>query len=167
MTFSQFLSLLSVLGGGVVSAIFVSYLTSRRDLKDYKRKKYEELYEIIRTDGISFFDWWIRYQAAFEGSITLNDAQKSPESITDGPDRKTKAEMLANLYAPKIISPLQDYWKSKQSFVLLINEMVKEKQSATSSINSSSIDNFHNARTKVEQARQKLLDDIAIQSGKL
>lgn len=160
------LSLLSVLGGGVVSAIVVSSLTSRRDLKDYKRKKHEELYEIIRTDGIAFFDCWIRYQAAFEGSIALKDVQQSPLLITDGPDRKTKAEMLVNLYAPKLISSLQGYCRTKQSLVLLINEMVKEGESATSSPHTS-IGHFHNARAEFEQARQKLFDDIALQSGKL
>src|SRR5690554_113810 len=143
MTFEQLLSLLSILGGGVIAAIVVSFLTSRRDLKDYKRKKHEELYEVIRADGIAFFEWWIRYQAAFEGSIALDDLQKIKVSITDGPDRKTKAEMLANLYVPKVIPSLQDYWSAKQSLVLLINEIEKDWRGVASL---PSMDQFHRAR---------------------
>lgn len=165
MSFSQVLNLFSIFFGGVISAIIVSYLTSRRDLKDYKRKKYEELYEIIRADGVLFFDWWIRYQAAFEGSITLDEAKKS-SSITSGAVRKSQAEMLAHLYAPKTIISLESYWESKREFVQLINQMVEAKKNATSSVNLN-MENYHNARIKVEGARQKLLDDIATHSVKL
>ncbi len=165
MTFSQILSLVTALSGGVVAAFVVSYLTSRRDLKDYKRKKHEELYEIIRTDGIVFFDWWIRYQATFEGSISLAQAQAGGSSLIDGPERKTKAEMLTNLYAPKLSSPLQVYWAAKQSFVLVINDMVKLHQNDGTV--QASMNRFHDARTKHDQVRQQLLAAIAVQSGKL
>ncbi len=165
MTFSQFLNLLSILGGGVVSAVFVSYLTSRRDLKDYKRKKYEELYEIIRMDKISFFNWWIRYHAAFEGSITLEDAQQSRTSITDGAERKTKAEMLTNLYASDISPPLQEYWSAKQSLVKVVNDMVEERHSGGTA--QTSMAGFHTARTNVDQATERLFSAIALQSSKL
>ena len=165
MTFSQFLSLLSILGGGVVSAVFVSYLTSHRDLKDYKRKKYEELYEIIRTDKVKFYDWWIRYQAAFEDSITLQDAQQGRTSITDGAERMTKAEMLTNLYASDINPLLQEYWKAKQSLIIVVNNMCKERQNGTTT--QASMAGFHNARDNVVKATEDLFASIALQSSKL
>lgn len=165
MTFSQFLNLFSILGGGVVASVFVSYLTSRRDLKNYKRKKYEELYEIIRTDKVKFYDWWIRYQAAFEGSITLKDAQQGSTSIIDGAELKTKAEMLTSLYAPALIPPVQEYFRAKQSLVEVINEKVKERQSDSTPLKTMAV--FHTARTNVDEAMEKLVAAIALQSSKL
>ncbi len=66
------LNITSVLGGGVVSAIVVAHLAARRDRNDYRRKKLEELYELVRADSVQFFGWWIRHQAALEGTISLN-----------------------------------------------------------------------------------------------
>ncbi len=159
------LNLLSVLGGGIVSAIVVANLATRRDRKDYTRKKLEEIHELIRNDNVLFFDWWIRYLAAFEGTISLKDAQNKPVTLTEGMERKTKAEMLVNLYAPKTLPTLEAYWNEKKSFVFVINDMSKEL--AVAGLDHIPLDRFHAASRRVDQARENLLASIVLQSSKI
>ncbi|BAP78364.1 nucleotide sugar dehydrogenase [Pseudomonas sp. MT-1] len=164
MTIDQIISLVSIIFGGVISAFVVSGLSNRRDLKDYKRKKFEELYELIRADGISFFDWYIRYFAVFDGSISAKDIQKKEISITEGPDRKTKAEMLSSLYAPEVTNKIHAYWKEKQALVLLINDA---EQNMRKSSSLPDMQKLHSCRQSVENSRQEVLKEIAKLSKRL
>ena len=156
MSFLQqfLLSLTAVLGGGVVSAIAVSFLAIRKDRHDYRRKKAEELYDIIRIDGVRFFEFWNRYQAAFEGLIALNQAIRSVDA--EAPERKAKAEMLVNMYLNSVRAKVDAYFESKRAFILEINTMSKSFEAGPPAM-----DSFHAARLSFEDAKQKLLDGIA------
>jgi len=126
MTFEQtiLIALLTVLGGGVASAFVTSTLTSRRDRKDYRKKKYEEIYGLIAEDSTDFLRWFLGYMTVFEGAFPLNQL-KNTDSATSM-DRKAKVLMLVALYAENISSEVESYFQSKQKLISCINELSKK-----------------------------------------
>ena len=166
MTTPQIISLISIFFGGVVSAFVVSWLTSRRDLKDYKRKKVEELYEVIRQDSIDYFNWYIRYLTLFEGSIELDkfNNYKANVSPTLGSDRKTKAEMLASLYVPSVKADLELYWEAKIAYTSTINDVYIALQETGKLPDFSKLNSL---RSNVNSSKDNLLEKFAKVSNKL
>lgn len=159
------ITLIPVLLSSVVSVILVYFLNNRRDKKDYKRKKLEELHEIIEDDANKFFKFWIRYMAAFEGSITLNDARSRNVSLTDGMDRKSKAMMLSNLYFPRLRSSLENYWMQKAELTKIINEMSKQLDANAHSV--LPLEKFRECQSGASKAKDALVNKIMKEARKI
>lgn len=164
MTFEQtiLVALLTVLGGGIASAFVTSVLTSRRDRKDYRKKKYEELYGLIAEDSVDFINWYLGYMAVFEGTLPLNQLKNTS---TTSMEKKAKAIMLTALYAEDILSTIESYFQNKQSLVTYVNKTLLEVDANLAS--KISLNELHTLRASFDEAKSSVFEKLVILSKSL
>ncbi|WP_447528049.1 hypothetical protein [Vreelandella sp. TE19] len=158
MTFEQtiLIALLTVLGGGVASAFVTSILTSRRDQKNYTKKKYEELYGLIAKDSTDFAKWYLGYMAVFEGALPLSQLKNRASTTTM--DTKAKVLMLAALYAENLSTEIELYFQIKQALISYINEASKRADKNVAS--KISLNDFHALRVSFDKEKNNVFEKL-------
>lgn len=123
------LSMLTILGSGVVSSVVTSRLNRGRDQTVFMRAKAEQLYLSADEYGRLFGATMVSYFPLLEGRIDWNqmlDVQiknGEKQAVHGGAETMT---MLVAIYFPSVRTTLMHVWSAREHFNALISELKRD-----------------------------------------
>lgn len=129
MTKSQFLiSILTIIGSGVVSAIVTYKLNRSKEVKELYRAKLEELFKAVHRYSTILFTDNLLWLDVMKNKITYNEVLELQVKQTNSEDRGhyETCLMLINIYFPELIKDFDNLLKSRNHLNKLQKDFMSE-----------------------------------------
>ncbi|MCI0675731.1 MAG: hypothetical protein L0Y42_08150 [Phycisphaerales bacterium] len=154
------LAVLTIAMSGVVAAVVTSILNTRREERQFRRKRLEELYRAFTGFCTQLDVHWLHHTSVMTGKIDHNQALDLTIAAGEGEERHFEnVEMLAAIYWPEF-NPFVDELKQLRSQANDILHAHKQRYLAGHREDKESFDAIRRVGESLDNLRDRFRDKV-------